>query len=64
VRNSLAGADAFAPSGNSRGCLELPIAIVVATRPGLFSVLRVIRKAVAWASGLVRSSTRSAALFA
>jgi hypothetical protein len=46
--------------------MESPIAIVVATRspPPVLSVLRVIRKAVAFASGLTRNSTKSAALFA
>jgi len=39
-----------------------PIAIVVATSDGSFIVFSVIRNAVASASGLTRSSTKSAAL--
>ena len=64
VRKSAAGARTLAPWGKFRGWAEPPIAIVVATEAGSLSVLRVIRKAVAFASGFTRSSTRSAALLA
>jgi hypothetical protein len=52
----------LAPWGKGRGVAELPIAIVAAVTSGSTSVLKVRRKAVADASGLTRSSTRSAAL--
>ena len=64
VRKSCAGADALAPCGKARADDELPMAIVAAVSSGLASVLKVSRKAVAEASGLTRSSTRSAALLA
>src|SRR4051812_5260426 len=64
VRNNWAGDETPAPAGHAWGAAELPSAIVNATRDGSFSVLRVTRKAVSPASGLTRSSTRSAALFA
>ncbi len=64
VRKYAARAATLAPWGKGRRCGELPMAIVVATSDGSFIVLRVIRKAVALASGLTRSSTRSAALLA
>ncbi|TMK72273.1 MAG: hypothetical protein E6G49_07340 [Actinobacteria bacterium] len=61
VTNIRAGALAFAPCGNSRGCFEFPMAMVVATSDGSFIVFSVIRNAVARRNGLTRSSTRSAA---
>ena len=62
VRNRLAGALTFAPSGNGKTVPGLPpIAIENATSEGFSSVFRVTRNAVAFASGLVRNSTRSAA---
>ena len=64
VRNSWAGAVAFAPWGNGTGAGEEPMAIVVAARWMLTIVLSVSRNAVASASGLTRSSTRSAAFCA
>jgi hypothetical protein len=65
VRNMLAGALTFAPSGNGKTVPGLPpTAIEKAISEGFSSVLRVTRKAVASASGLVRNSTRSAASLA
>src|SRR3954454_22027071 len=65
VRNRSAGAFTFVPNGNSCGVPFLPpIPIEKATRDGSFSVFSVTRKAVAVESGLTRSSTKSAALFA
>ncbi|MGZ6658895.1 MAG: hypothetical protein ACXVHL_15995 [Solirubrobacteraceae bacterium] len=62
MRNMLAGALTFAPSGNGKTVPGLPpIAIEKAISDGFSSVLSVTRKAVALASGLVRNSTTSAA---
>jgi hypothetical protein len=65
VRKSCAGAFTFAPNGKLRSAPPLrPIPMEKATRLGDFSVFSVTRNAVAVFSGLARSSTKSAALFA
>ena len=65
VRNWSAGARTLAPCGNGNASPGVPpMATEIATSDGSLSVLRVKRNAVASASGLTRSSTRSAALFA
>jgi hypothetical protein len=64
VRNSWAGERTPAPCGQASAAGEPPIAIVTPVRAASLSVLSVMRNAVASASGLTRSSTRSAALLA
>ncbi len=62
VRNRLAGATTFAPSGNAKVCPgSPPRAIENAISDGFSSVLSVMRKAVELVVGLTRNSTRSAA---
>ena len=62
VRKYCAGALTLAENGNGCGSPSVPpIAIAVATSAGSSSVFSVMRKAVAFFSGLTRSSTRSAA---
>ncbi len=62
VKKYRAGALTLAPNGNGCDSPSVPpIAIAVAMRAGSSRVLSVIRKAVAFLSGLTRSSTRSAA---
>src|SRR5947209_7293195 len=64
VRNRAAGEVTPAPWGHGTADGESPSAMVKATRLGSLRVLSVTRNAVVSASGLTRSSTRSAALLA
>jgi hypothetical protein len=63
VTNTFAGLLTPAPCGQATD-VPLPSAMVKAVRDASCSVFSVTRKAVPSASGLARSSTRSAALLA